>query len=108
MWAFIHSLSYTALPVSIDLQQSYYSVEEAGGSLEVCTEVTSGSLAGRSFLFNYTTIEGTALGKLACQLHEILVKEAPRAHRYCALHYIHVLLLLPQLLVITLVPLETL
>ena len=44
----------------------------------MCTEVTSGSLAGRRFLFNYTTIDGTAVGMYACLGH--LVHHFPRMH----------------------------
>ena len=68
-----HLSTCAEIPVSIGLQRSFYSVGEDGGSVEVCTEVKSGSLAGSAIHFNYTTINGMAVGTLVvnCNLTSI-------------------------------------
>jgi len=43
------------------LQQSFYSVSEADGSVEVCAEVTTQQFEG-SIQVNYTTAGGSAEG----------------------------------------------
>ena len=49
-------------PITIGLQKGYYSVSEDIGLLQVCVEVESGDIAGKSILLNYTTIDGSAKG----------------------------------------------
>ena len=73
----VHHLSTCAeAPVSIGVQRSLYSVREDSGSVEVCTEVKSGSLAGSAIPFEYTTIDGIAIGKhvVPCDLTSIVLK----------------------------------
>ena len=60
-----HLSTCTEIPVSVGLQRNLYSVGESSGSVEICTEVTSGSLAGNTLPFDYTTIDGMAVGKHA-------------------------------------------
>ena len=49
--------------VTLGLQRSYYSSEEDIGSLQICVEVSSGELAGRTISLSYSTIDGIATGK---------------------------------------------
>lgn len=51
----------TTSQVSIGLQQSYYSTAESG-SIQVCVDVLSGDITGRSVSLNYTTLDGSAEG----------------------------------------------
>ena len=53
----------TDTSVTIGLQQSYYSVREDGGFLQVCVEILSGDTEGRTISLDYTTVDGTAEGK---------------------------------------------
>ena len=65
----VHHLSTCAeAPVSIGVQRSLYSVEEGNGSVEICTEVTSGSIAGHTIHIDYTTVDGMAVGKHEVEL----------------------------------------
>jgi hypothetical protein len=48
------------VPLTIGLQQGYYSVREDGSTIQVCVEIESGYIAGRSISLNYTTLEGSA------------------------------------------------
>ena len=50
------------VPLTIGLQQGYYSTLESNDLLQVCVEVTSGAIAGRNISLNYTTIDGSAEG----------------------------------------------
>ena len=49
--------------VTLGLQRSYYSPEEDSGSLQVCVEVVSGEVSGRTITLSYETIDGTATGR---------------------------------------------
>ena len=55
----------------IGLQNSYYSVREDGGLLQVCVEVLSGDINGRTISLNYTTIDGSAEGCLVLRVKRI-------------------------------------
>ena len=47
--------------VDIEFATNIYSVQEAGGSIEVCAELSGGTLQ-RNILVNLTTQDSTALG----------------------------------------------
>ena len=49
--------------VTLGLQRSYYSPQEDSGSLQVCVEVVSGGVAGRTIGLSYETVDGTATGR---------------------------------------------
>ena len=48
--------------MTVGLQHSYYSSEEDSGLLQVCVEVLSGQLDGRTVSLSYSSIDGTAAG----------------------------------------------
>ena len=60
-FAIINSI-YVDIPVTVGLQQGYYSTSEDSGSIEICVEVESGDTSGRSLSLNYTTVDGSARG----------------------------------------------
>ena len=49
-------------PVTIGLQRTSYTVTEDDALVLVCTEVESGSIAGRSITVNYQTANNDAVG----------------------------------------------
>ena len=49
--------------MTLGLQRSYYSPEEDSGSLQVCVEVVSGEVSGRTITLSYETIDGIATGR---------------------------------------------
>ena len=53
---------YADIPVTIGLQEGFYSTSEDSGSVQICVEVVSGDTAGRSLSINYTTVDGSARG----------------------------------------------
>ena len=54
--------SIADIPVTVGLEKGFYSTGEDSGELEVCVEVKSGDIAGRSITFDYTTLDGSANG----------------------------------------------
>ena len=52
----------TDTPVTIGLQQGYYSILEGSKLVQVCVQVVSGEIAGRSISIEYTTLNGSADG----------------------------------------------
>lgn len=61
-------LIYVDVPVTIGLQQGYYSTSEDSGSVQICVEVVSGDISGRNLSLDYTTVSGSARGKLVYTL----------------------------------------
>ena len=55
---------FADISLAIELQQGYYSIEEDGGFVQVCVEVESGDISGRSISINYTTVGGSAQGRI--------------------------------------------
>lgn len=53
---------FADIPLAIGLQQGYYSTEEGDGFVQVCVEVESGDISGRSISIDYTTADGSAQG----------------------------------------------
>ena len=49
-------------PITVGLQSSYYSADEDSGDLEVCVEIISGEVDGRTISLSYETIDGSAVG----------------------------------------------
>ena len=66
---FLQHLTHTAMtsPVTIGLQQSFYSTVEGQGPVDVCIEVLSGDITGNSFTISYSTSNGLAEGKHSLQ-----------------------------------------
>ena len=48
--------------MTVGLEKGYYSVGEDDGDVEVCVEVESGDVAGRTIVINYSTLDGSANG----------------------------------------------
>ncbi|CAI8052156.1 hypothetical protein GBAR_LOCUS28548, partial [Geodia barretti] len=48
------------IQLTIGLEKGFYSTGEDSGDLEVCVEVKSGDIAGRSISIEYTTLDGSA------------------------------------------------
>ena len=46
----------------VELEKGFYSTDEDSGELEVCVDVKSGDIAGRSVSIDYTTLDGSADG----------------------------------------------
>ena len=57
-----HNIFYhpTALPVTIGIQQTAYTVTEVDDYQLVCFEVLSGDIDGREIVIDYSTASGTA------------------------------------------------
>ena len=55
---------FADIPLAIGLQQGYYSTEEGGSFVQVCVEVESGDISGRSISIDYTTVDGSAQGTI--------------------------------------------
>ena len=53
------------IPVTIGLEQGFYSTGEDSGELEICVEVESGDIAGRTITINYNTLDGSATGMIS-------------------------------------------
>lgn len=66
-------------PVTIGLQQSFYSTVEGQGPVDVCMEVLSGDITGSSFTISYSTSDGLAEGKHSLQssLHTFYINTLP-------------------------------
>ena len=75
-------------PITVGLQNSYYSADESSGDLEVCVEITSGEVDGRTITLSYETINGLAIGNkinkmlkqndcLISSLHKLVTAAAP-------------------------------
>ena len=54
---------HTALPVTVGIQQTAYTIGEVDEYQLVCFEVLSGDLDSREIIFDYTTSSGTASKK---------------------------------------------
>ena len=50
------------IPVKIGLEKGFYSIGEDSGEVEVCVELKSGDIAGRSISIDYETLDGSADG----------------------------------------------
>ena len=51
--------------MTIGLEQGFYSTGEDSGELEICVEVESGDIAGRTITINYDTLDGSATGTIS-------------------------------------------
>ena len=57
------------VPITLDFQQSNYSVNESEGSVSVCVEVTDGIVGGRTFQITLDSVAGDAQGKQNQNIH---------------------------------------
>lgn len=69
----------TIFQVTVGVDPQTISVSESGGTVQVCVELQSGAISGRTFVVGYTTTSGTA-----CELiHTVTSKHSiPAMHAH--------------------------
>ena len=50
-------------PIIIGLRQSYYSIMEGLGAVDICISTLSGDFTGTNYTIDYTTVDGQARGE---------------------------------------------